>query len=441
MKKRDQRVLCEFDFAPITGAKAAVVDATNGIIYGASVITGEVTARGHNLQVDDKTLKQMLACAQGKGQVSVKTNHGTGADAVNGYLTNFRIEAGKLLGDWHLLKTHKDYDHVLEMAERMPRNIGLSAAFLGLPETAEGHKVVTTDKGVDEVLGPKGKRTLKPGEAKFARCEEIVSVDLVAQPAANPGGLFSAKESRLTESAYKRTVDNPRAGMAKNQVSQEGAVEGAETQEPTLAEVLQAIQESNSRMEEMAGRLEQIEDFQEQLARDLGDEGENEEDFENEDEQELVHAGGGGEGGEFQAVNRLVTQFEAKLSRMEQQAEAEQFAAAFDEVKEKTILLAQQNDDQLVQLQAQHDLIQELQAQIKKQPTAISASGETMFQARAVKAGAGVTEFEARVSTLLAEKKGTRGECVKLAMSEDPARYAQHLQAKALQSMGAQAAE
>ena len=64
------------------------------------------------------------------GQVPVKWNHKTGADAVNGYVTNFHIDGQNLRGEWHLLKTHSQFQQALELAERMPRNIGLSAAFV-----------------------------------------------------------------------------------------------------------------------------------------------------------------------------------------------------------------------------------------------------------------------------------------------------------------------
>ena len=147
-----------------TALEHAHVDPQAGIIKGVSIITCGVTARGHDLEVDAKTLTQLKACADSMGTVPVKWNHRSGADAVCGYLDNFRIEGAKLLGDWHLLKTHPNFDQAIELAERMPNNIGLSAAFMGQDEKLKGQS--------------------------FARCQELISVDLVAQPAANPDGLF-----------------------------------------------------------------------------------------------------------------------------------------------------------------------------------------------------------------------------------------------------------
>ena len=158
-----------FEFS-VTPLNPAQVDAGSGVIYGVAIITSNVAAKGHDLYVDETTLRQLKECAEEKGRVPVKWNHRTGADAVNGYLENFRIAGGKLLGDWHLLKTHDRFAQALEMAERMPGNVGLSAAFMGEDE--------------------------KSGGKTYARCSELLSVDLVAQPAANPDGLFEARDPR-----------------------------------------------------------------------------------------------------------------------------------------------------------------------------------------------------------------------------------------------------
>jgi hypothetical protein len=144
---------------------AAHVDEQNSIIRGVSVITGGLVARGHDLEVDEVTLQQLQKCAESKGQVPVKVDHKSGAAAVCGYLTNFRRVGLKLLADWHLLESHPQKDQILEVARRMPRGVGLSASFIS-PDDAE------------------------PGKA---RCQELVSVDYVTLPAANPDGMFGAK--------------------------------------------------------------------------------------------------------------------------------------------------------------------------------------------------------------------------------------------------------
>lgn len=149
---------------------ASQVDQANSVIRDVSLITGGIVAEGHDLHVDATTLTQILLAAQKAGQVPVKLNHGSGVENVCGYLDNFRLsdEGNKVLGDWHLLKSHEETPMMLERAERMPGCFGLSVAFKG--------------KGVE--IGGK----------KVARCEELKAVDCVASPAANPDGLFSSRE-------------------------------------------------------------------------------------------------------------------------------------------------------------------------------------------------------------------------------------------------------
>jgi len=143
------------------------VDDVNAVIRGVSVITCG-TARGHDLEVDAITLDQMQECAKLKGQVPVKVDHQSGAGSVCGFLTNFRRGEGKLKADWSLLKSHAQTPQILETARRMPGGVGLSVAFVSTPgSTSDG----------------------KPA----ARCNELISVDYVALPAANPDGLFSRR--------------------------------------------------------------------------------------------------------------------------------------------------------------------------------------------------------------------------------------------------------
>lgn len=142
------------------------VDTVNGVVHGVSVITAGIVARGHDLAVDDTTLAQMLSCALSRGQVPVKIDHKSGAASVCGFLTNFRRDGDKLKADWHLLESHPQRAQILETVLRMPRGVGLSATFVS-PERSE------------------------PGKA---RVSELISVDYVTLPAANPDGMFSRKD-------------------------------------------------------------------------------------------------------------------------------------------------------------------------------------------------------------------------------------------------------
>lgn len=200
-------------------SSAQKVDSVNGVIHGVAVITSGVKARGHDLEVDAKTLHQIKECAEKLGTVPVKWNHRTGADAVNGYLDNFRIEGEKLLGDWHLLKSHDRFSQAIEMAERMPANVGLSAAFMGEDEMENGQKK--------------------------ARCSELISVDLVANPAANPSGLFEAKlPAAATEFAGSVDTQNNERTFMDNQ----NQAQASAATEPSMSDLLAAIQNLTERV-------------------------------------------------------------------------------------------------------------------------------------------------------------------------------------------------
>src|SRR5882672_4402143 len=115
------------------------IERDKGIIHGVSLITANIEARGHDLHTDGTTLEQVCELANGMGQVPVKWNHKTGADSVNGYVTNFRVDGNKTKADWHLLLSHPNFDQAIELAERMPQNVGLSVAFVGSkPEEKAG---------------------------------------------------------------------------------------------------------------------------------------------------------------------------------------------------------------------------------------------------------------------------------------------------------------
>ena len=205
------------------------IDKAKGVIYDVSLITSDIEARGHDLHTDDTTLEQLCELATEMGQVPVKWNHKTGADSVNGFVTNFRVEGNKTKADWHLLKSHSQFDHAIELAERMPQNVGLSVAFVpAKPATVNGKK--------------------------FARVEELVSVDLVAQPAANPGGLFEVG-GRKSEVG---TVDTSNAGNMNpkaNATSQNANANANQNTEPTITDLLEAIR----------GQSETIATLQEQV--------------------------------------------------------------------------------------------------------------------------------------------------------------------------------
>lgn len=423
-------------FAPFVTQK---VDPSNGIIYGVSVITSGIKARGHDLEVDATTLSQLKECAEKLGTVPVKWNHRSGADAVAGYLENFRIEGGKLLGDWHLLKSHSQYGQAIEMAERMPRNVGLSAAFIGEDEISGGQK--------------------------RARCSELISVDLVAQPAANPNGLFEARHegdpvelaSQVDTSQHNRmdqnTTTNPNAAAqgepslkdvlaALTQLSEQVSAQqetiaalqngaGEQNDDISLEEIMSLSQEDIAALVQSGEITEEdaagIVAYQNEIAAEVealeGQEGEGE------GQGELVGAGAGVEGSvagsdssstgssaELSALQNQVRELSARFEREDAATENAEIEHYFSTIEGNLTRLAEEKA-KLTELSEK--LVAEneaLRAAVKTgtRPLAFSAEG------RAINGQGGeLHEFESRVKTHTDSGK-SHAEAVRLAHKENP---------------------
>jgi hypothetical protein len=175
-------------FSAATGSR---IDTATGTIRGVSLIT-EGPALGHEVFIDSRTLAQVKASAEAyQGGLKVKMDHAGGAGDIIGYIDGLRIVGAKLLGDLHLLETSEHRAYVLEIAERIPDTFGLSLAFSGAAEEV--------------------------GKKMMQRCTEIYSCDLVAEPAANPGGLFSRglfSDRNRTGEPLNSKMDTPASGVA-----------------------------------------------------------------------------------------------------------------------------------------------------------------------------------------------------------------------------------
>jgi hypothetical protein len=409
-------------FAPLATQR---VDPANGIIYGVSVITSGIKARGHDLEVDTTTLSQIKECAEKLGTVPVKWNHRTGADAVAGYLENFRIEEGKLLGDWHLLKSHAQFGQAIEMAERMPRNVGLSAAFMGDDEISGG--------------------------VKKARCSELISVDLVAQPAANPNGLFEAKLPSAPQEFTAQVDTSNKHRMDQN-------TNTTEASEPSLNDVLAALnqltaqvtaqQETIAALQNGAGEqnedisLEEIMSLTPEDLVQLIEAGEITEDDaagiqayqaevaasfeenqgeEGKDSGELAGASAGvetsaGSSSELSALQKQVRELSARFEREDAASENAEIEHYFSTIEGNLSKLAEEKL-QLTELSerlvAENDA---LRAAVKTgtRPLAFSAESQAVSGSRGE-----LHEFESRVKTHTDSGK-THAQAVMLAHKENP---------------------
>jgi hypothetical protein len=415
-------------------------------IRGVSVITGGQEAEGHGLTIDDTTLNQLQACAKERGKIPVTLDHGSGIKDINGFLTGFRIDTlgdhPKIRADWHLLETHPETKVMLEKAEKMPTCFGLSVAFKGPP------------KGVS--IG---------GGKMAARCEKLLSVDVVTRPAANDG-LFSVP-----------SVDKNKNNMAKEKTEVKPGVDPNPQPEPTLAEVMEVLQQVVGRLdqhEQFLGQLqgpqqqeEEIGPTLEQLAQAsdeelaqlgltraevnaavqevlAGMEAEGRQPGGEEGQQvpgaisegELAGASAaaapaGFSGGEtpatFQAkiLNRIV-QLEStqKLIELRKKQEAEE--VELKSIEQKVLVLARQRDEAIQLAETQAAEIEALRMAVKTGTRPVTAgvdSGVRMFSANE---SGQLHEFQVRVKQLVESGK-SEGQAIQLAVKENPARHADYV--------------
>ena len=134
-------------------------------------------AKEYQLMIDETTVDQVIAAAAHYAAgVKSKADHKTGIGAIFGRLTNLKRETTldgkvKAIADLHVFKTSKLHDEIVNLLKKIPDAVGFSAYF---------------DGPVQRI-----------GDAFFARCKELFSIDLVGEPSTNPSGVFEIK------------VDNP----------------------------------------------------------------------------------------------------------------------------------------------------------------------------------------------------------------------------------------
>jgi hypothetical protein len=123
-------------------------------------------ALGHSMMVDDVTLLQAEEAGKVGSPVKVFVDHDESIDSLIGFLANFRIVEDQLRADLELLGSHPQAAFYQEILNKAPNRVGFSMTFSGQPDEQDGKR--------------------------FARVSELVSVDLVSRPAANPDGVFRA---------------------------------------------------------------------------------------------------------------------------------------------------------------------------------------------------------------------------------------------------------
>jgi hypothetical protein len=430
-------------FTGLTG----VVDRNECVIRGVSVIKGGCVAEGHDLSVDNDTVTQLHELARAKGKVPVILDHGSGVKDLNGYIDNFRLDGGKLRGDWHLLKSHDETPKMLERAETMPTCFGLSVAF-------------------------KGKGVVVPGSTvKAARAEKLLSVDCVTRPAANDEGLFAAKDTQV--------VDIPKKNMPEDNQTQAA--------EPNLTDVMGLLTKLNERLDaqekaqqeiiehlnsQTSGEDNQIDpDLLEQLYNsddaklkelgltreevdaavaeynasiDAGEQGQTQEGQGQNGQhaqggQEAAPAGagagaaGGAEGSApatFSALQAQVIALRKEIDNDKRRAQAQAEEVQFQEVETKITKLAAQRDQLLQfadQLVAENEA---LRLAVKTGTRPVKAGVDNGVRLFSANQDGELHEFQKLVKAIESDRKVSKGQAIQLAIKENPALHVDWLQSQ-----------
>lgn len=168
-------------------------------------------ALGHEMFVDDVTLLQAEQAGLAGSPVKVFVDHDESIDSLIGFLSGFRIEEDQLRADLELLGSHPQADFYAEILTKAPGRVGFSMTFSGKPEDV--------------------------GDRRFARVENLVSVDLVSRPAANPDGVFKAGNAATQ-------VDTSAEGMTEASIENKEAQFDAKAAIEALSAVVSKLEET-----------------------------------------------------------------------------------------------------------------------------------------------------------------------------------------------------
>lgn len=196
-------------------AENGKVDFDAGIITGVSLISTP-EAKGHNIRIDAQTIQSFYDAVDGQS-VKAYYRHDPENDALStiGLWTEFKIvedeQYTKLTANFIALdswrENHADqFQALFELAEKAPEAFGVSAEFMA--------------KQI--VYGKDGEELEWDGESNddvFARAVEVNAFSIVAQPSANPTGLFSVPneiEKGLVEATNDLQTSNNALEMDLN---------------------------------------------------------------------------------------------------------------------------------------------------------------------------------------------------------------------------------
>jgi hypothetical protein len=163
-------------------------------------------------------------------RAKVKVDHGGGVVTSAGYAENLRLDGNKLRGDITFLKSADDAEILLELAEEMPSELGISATLERNLETIEGKQ--------------------------YIRPKHLRSFDFVDVPAANPTGMYEQKsnpEKIMTEEEYTK-LQADMAALSETVTGLQTALKALEDAKPD--EEAEMSEDEKAEMEKAEKELE-----------------------------------------------------------------------------------------------------------------------------------------------------------------------------------------
>ena len=231
-------------------------------------------AKGHDLFVDKTSLETALKLMQSaKNGTKAKMNHGSGLEAVVGFLRNPRIDGDKLVADLRLLRNSPHYGLIKEMASEAPDQFGVSLAFVNESETINGKDYIRPQSiaSADLVSSPAATNGLFEEMVKFMEKLGYVqggkTIPAVAKEAVEESPLDKKDKSNMENTDYKKDMDEikvrlaaleeamkPKEEMKKEEMASE---KPSETPAPT-PEISVEIEPSEDKKEEMSEVVKKV---------------------------------------------------------------------------------------------------------------------------------------------------------------------------------------
>ena len=178
-------------------------------------------AKGHDLFVDKTSLETALKLMQSaKNGTKAKMNHGSGLEAVVGFLRNPRIDGDKLVADLRLLRNSPHYGLIKEMASEAPDQFGVSLAFVNESETINGKDYIRPQSiaSADLVSSPAATNGLFEEMVKFMEKLGYVqggkTIPAVAKEAVEEAPLDKKDKSNMENTDYKKDMDEVKVRLA-----------------------------------------------------------------------------------------------------------------------------------------------------------------------------------------------------------------------------------